>query len=285
MRNGKPYFDSKMVDLLDLLCSQAAVAFKSIVYSQMEIAKKTSEDATTAKASFLANMSHEIRTPFNSLLACSVFLLDTELNTTQREYVETIKNSALVTLSIIDGILAFSKIEHGSFSLESAPFSINDTVESAIQVSSEQAEVNGLDLVFFNNCPDIDSVIGDCTRIRQIIINLVGNAVKFTITGHIIVTLSASVIMGNRYDIKVTVEDTGIGIPEESRFKVFGAFSQVDGSSRRVHGGSGLGLAISKKLADIMNGVLSFESVEGEGSVFTFTVPFEVCRSKTTICT
>lgn len=277
MRKGKPYFDSKMVDLLDLLCSQAAVAFsKSIVYSQMEIAKKTAEDATAEKASFLANMSHEIRTPFNSLFACSVFLLDTELNTTQREYVETIKNSALVTLSIIDGILAFSKIEHGSFSLESAPFSINDTVESAIQVSSEQAEVNDLDLVFFNNCPDIDSVIGDCTRIRQIIINLVGNAVKFTITGHIIVTLSASVIVGNRYDIKVTVEDTGIGIPEESRFKVFGAFSQVDGSSRRVHGGSGLGLAISKKLADLMNGVLSFESVEGEGSVFTFTVPLEV---------
>lgn len=282
MKTGKPYFDSKMVDLLDLLSSQAAVAFsKSIVYSQMEIAKKTAEDATAEKASFLANMSHEIRTPFNSLFACSVFLLDTDLNTTQREYVETIKNSALVTLSIIDGILAFSKIEHGSFSLESAPFSINDTIESAIQVSSEQAEVNGLELVYFNDCPDISSVIGDSTRIRQIVINLVGNAVKFTMTGHIMVTLSASVIMENRYDINVTVEDTGIGIPFESRFKVFGAFSQVDGSSRRVHGGSGLGLAISKKLADLMNGVISFDSIEGEGSVFTLTVPLEVKFAET----
>lgn len=282
IRNGKHYFDSKMVDLLDLLCSQSAVAFsKSMLYSQMEMAKKTAEDATAEKASFLANMSHEIRTPFNSLFACSVFLLDTELNTTQREYVETIKNSALVTLSIIDGILAFSKIEHGSFSLESSPFNINYTVESAIQVASEQAEVNDLELVYFNNCPDIELVIGDSTRMRQIIINLVGNAVKFTLTGHIIVTLRASVIHGNRCDIQITVEDTGIGIPSESRSKVFGAFSQVDGSSRRVYGGSGLGLAISKKLADLMNGVISFESVEGKGSIFCFSVPLEVEYVKT----
>lgn len=275
--NHKPLFDSKMIDLLDLLCSQAAVAFsKSIVYSQMEIAKKTAEDATAEKASFLANMSHEIRTPFNSLFACSVFLLDTDLNTTQREYVETIKNSALVTLSIVDGILAFSKIEHGSFNLENAPFSINDTVESAIQVSSEQAETNDLELVYFNECPDIASVIGDSTRIRQIIINLVGNAVKFTLSGHIIVTLSADFISENRYDVKVKVKDTGIGIPHESKSKVFGAFSQVDGSSRRVYGGSGLGLAISRKLADIMNGTITFDSTEGEGSEFCFSCPLEV---------
>lgn len=277
LRSNRLHFDSKMIDLLDLLCSQAAVAFsKSIVYSQMEIAKKTAEDATAEKASFLANMSHEIRTPFNSLFACSVFLLDTELSSTQREYVETIKNSALVTLSIIDGILAFSKIEHGSFNLDMVPFSINDTVESAIQVSSEQAETNDLELVFFNNCPDIASVIGDPTRIRQIIINLVGNAVKFTLSGHIIVTLAADQIANNRYDVKVIVEDTGIGIPLESRSKVFGAFSQVDGSSRRVHGGSGLGLAILKKLADIMNGTITFDSTEGEGSVFCFSCPLEV---------
>lgn len=283
VRSSRLQFDSKMIDLLDLLCSQAAVAFsKLIVYSQMEIAKKTAEDATAEKASFLANMSHEIRTPFNSLFACSVFLLDTELSATQREYVETIKNSALVTLSIIDGILAFSKIEHGSFNLDMVPFSINDTVESAIQVSSEQAETNNLELVFFNDCPNIASVIGDPTRFRQIIINLVGNAVKFTLSGHIIVTLDAEEITKNRYEIKVIVEDTGIGIPLESRSKVFGAFSQVDGSSRRVYGGSGLGLAISKKLADIMNGSITFESTEGEGSVFCFSCPLEVTLTERT---
>lgn len=277
IHNNKPFFDHKIVDLLDLLSSQAAVAFsKSIVYSQMEIAKKTAEDATAEKASFLANMSHEIRTPFNSLFACSVFLLDTELNSTQREYVQTIKNSALVTLSIIDGILAFSKIEHGSFTLENVPFSINEIIESAIQVSSEQADTGEVELVFFNDCPDIESVAGDSTRIRQIIINLVGNAVKFTTQGHIIVTLSAEQIAGQRYDVKVTVEDTGIGIPKGSRSKVFGVFSQVDGSSRRVYGGTGLGLAISKKLADIMNGKITFESEEGIGSVFTFRCPLEV---------
>lgn len=275
--SNKPYFDNTKIDLLDLLCSQAAVSFsKSIVYNQMELAKKTAEDATSEKASFLANMSHEIRTPFNSLLACSVFLLDTTLNSAQKEYVQTIKDSALVTLSIIDGILAFSKIEHGSFTLENTPFSINETIESAIQVSSEQSEANDVALAYFNRCPEISTVVGDTTRVRQIIINLVGNAVKFTTSGSVKVILSADLITAGRYEFKITVEDTGIGIPEESKSKVFGAFSQVDGSSRRVYGGSGLGLAISKKLAEIMNGKIAFESKEGEGSTFCFSVPLEV---------
>ncbi|CAK7895751.1 histidine protein kinase 1 [[Candida] anglica] len=281
-QNSPTFLRGTRRDLLDLLCSQAAVSLeKSRLYAQMEYAKKAAEDATAEKASFLANMSHEIRTPFNSLLSCSIFLLDTELTLSQKEYVETIKSSAMVTLNIIDGILAFSKIEHGSFTLESAPFSLNECIESALQIVGEQAATNDLELVFFNKCPFIEKVIGDVTRFRQIIINLVGNSVKFTPQGYILVETTAVEITKGRYEIIVTVKDTGIGIPKESHNKVFGAFSQVDGSSRRVYGGSGLGLAISKKLTDIMGGSLTFESEEGVGSTFQLNVSAQVVVSQT----
>ncbi|CCG21360.1 Chk1 hypothetical proteinistidine kinase [Candida orthopsilosis Co 90-125] len=273
----KAIFDGRKRDLLNLFCTQASVAMgKARLISQMEVAKMAAEDATAEKASFLANMSHEIRTPFNSLLSCSIFLLDTPLNSTQREYVEAIKSSAMVTLNIIDGILAFSKIEHGSFTLENSPFSLNDCIESAIQLGGEQVVDNDLELVFFNNCPQINTVTGDVTRVRQIIINLVGNAMKFTTHGHIIINCNAMELTSDRYEITISVEDTGIGIPESSQNKVFGAFSQVDGSSRREFGGSGLGLAISKKLADLMGGDIRFESQEGVGSTFYFNVSFNV---------
>lgn len=271
------FFDRSKMDLIELLCSQAAVSFlKLVVYNQMELAKKAAEEATEEKASFLANMSHEIRTPFNSLFACSTFLLDTKLTPSQREYVETIKNSALVTLNIIDGILAFSKIEHGSFTLENSPFSINESIESSISISSDQIESREIEFVYFNKCPEIEFIFGDATRVRQIIINLVGNALKFTASGYVKVILSAEKIRDSRYQLTISVEDTGIGIPQESKYKIFGAFSQVDGSSRRVHGGSGLGLAISKRLAEIMNGQITFESEFGKGSTFMFSCPFEV---------
>lgn len=280
--NSQRLLASSTIDLLELLCAQAAVSLtKAFLYSQLEAAKKAAEDATAEKGSFLANMSHEIRTPFNSLFACSLFLLDTELTSTQQEYVETIKNSSLVTLNIIDGILAFSKIEHGSFTLNSTPFSIVETVESAIQISSEQASNNGLELVYFNQCPEIDRVIGDPTRVRQIVINLVGNAVKFTLEGYVKICISADKVTENRYMLHISVKDTGIGIPEGLKSKVFGAFSQVDGSSRRVHGGAGLGLAISLKLAHIMDGKISLDSKEGVGSTFCFSCPFEVPNKKT----
>ncbi|CAH6721028.1 histidine protein kinase 1 [[Candida] jaroonii] len=273
----KSFFNSKKRDLINLLCCQATVSLTKIdLYSQMENAKRIAEDATAEKASFLANMSHEIRTPFNSLLSCSIFLLDTDLDKTQREYVETIRNSSMVTLNIIDGILAFSKIEHGSFTLANEPFSLIDSVENAIQLVGEQAIINNLELVFFNRCPKIKHIFGDETRFRQIIINLVGNAVKFTNEGHIIVEVSGKPIIGNRFEIAISVKDTGIGIPKNSTSKVFGAFSQVDSSSRRIYGGSGLGLAISKKLADLMGGTLTFDSIEGKGSTFYFVVNAEV---------
>lgn len=267
------YFSREITDLLTLLCSQATVALaKASLYLKMAIAKRAAENATAEKASFLANMSHEIRTPFNSLLSCSLFLLDTELNNTQKEYVETIKTQAMLTLNIIDGILAFSKLEHGSFTLESAPFSLNDCIESAVQIVGEQALSSDIDLAFFNRCPNIDTITGDVTRFRQILINLLGNAVKFTSRGHIMVTLVLIHVQGDRHEFEICVEDTGVGIPQLSQSKVFGAFSQVDASSRRSYGGLGLGLAISKKLADLMGGTLTFDSDEGVGTRFYLTL-------------
>lgn len=271
------FFDSRKMNLLKLLSTQAAVSLLKVsLYGQMEIAKRAAEDATSEKASFLANMSHEIRTPFNSLLSCSIFLLDTDLTRTQKEYVETIRDSAMVTLNIIDGILSLSKMEHGSFALETTPFLLNDCIESAVQFVSEQANSKNLQLVFYNRCPEIEFIKGDVTRFRQILINLVGNSVKFTEKGHIVVEVAAEPLIHDKYQLSISVKDTGIGIPEDARNKVFGAFSQVDGSSRRVYGGSGLGLAISKKIAELMGGELSFQSESGVGSTFHFVLNAEV---------
>jgi osomolarity two-component system sensor histidine kinase CHK1 len=267
-------FSLPRIELIGLLCTQAAVSIdKARLYYQMDLAKKTAEEATAEKASFLANMSHEIRTPFNALLSCSIFLLDTDLSEMQREYVETIRSSAVVTLNIIDAILAFSKIEHGSITLDNSPFSLRECVESAVQLVAEPAATKDLELVHLNKCGEIDTIYGDVTRVRQIIINLVGNAVKFTSKGHIVVeTTCEKVSSDNRYEFIISVADTGIGIPKSARNKIFRAFSQVDGSSRRKFGGSGLGLAISKKLAELMGGNLTFDSKEGEGTIFWFTL-------------
>lgn len=266
-------FNERKCDLLQLFCTQAAVALgKERLLLQMEVAKMAAEDATDEKASFLANMSHEIRTPFNSLLSFAIFLLDTKLDSTQREYVEAIQSSAMITLNIIDGILAFSKIEHGSFTLENAPFSLNDCIETAIQVSGETVLNDQIELVFCNNCPEIEFVVGDLTRFRQIIINLVGNAIKFTTKGHVLISCDSRKLTEERVEINVSVQDSGIGIPKKSQNKVFGAFSQVDGSARRQYGGSGLGLAISKKLTELMGGTIRFESEEGIGTTFFVSV-------------
>ncbi|KAK6501522.1 His Kinase A domain containing protein [Arthrobotrys musiformis] len=274
-------FTSQRLELLNLLCTQAAVTIdKARLYRAMELAKKAAEEATEEKSSFLANMSHEIRTPFNALLSYAIFLLDTSLTDQQREYVETIRNSAILTLKIIDGILDFSKMEHGPVDLQKSPFSLRDCVEGALQLIAEPAATKDLELVFENKCPAVEVVFGDVTRFRQIIINLVGNAVKFTEKGHILVTAwiehlnqaTSSQDDEEKVRINVTVNDTGIGIPLKAREKLFRAFSQVDSSTRRLYGGSGLGLAISKKLAQSMGGDIVLDSVEGQGSTFHLTI-------------
>ncbi|KAG0127843.1 hypothetical protein HOY82DRAFT_490020 [Tuber indicum] len=284
---GVLYLENKFVnhaftrhrqELLNVLCTQAAVTIdKARLYRQMELAKKAAEEATAEKSSFLANMSHEIRTPFNALLSCSIFLLDTALSEQQREYVETIRNSAVLTLQIIDGILDFSKIEHGAIDLQVSPFSLRDCIESALQLVAEPAATKDLELAFRNKCSNVDTVHGDITRFRQCVINLIGNAVKFTQEGHILVTTEAKKSPNSElWSVEVAVQDTGIGIPDNARDRLFRAFSQVDTSTRRTYGGTGLGLAISKKLAEMMGGDIWFESEEGVGSTFHLTITAEV---------
>lgn len=181
--------------------------------------------------------------------------MDTPLSEHQREYVETIRNSAVLTLQIIDGILDFSKIEHGAIDLQVSPFSLRDCIESALQLVAEPAATKDLELAFRNKCSWVDSVHGDLTRFRQCVINLIGNAVKFTQAGYILVTTEAErVPNSDKWRIQVAVRDTGIGIPQSAFGRLFRAFSQVDTSTRRTYGGTGLGLAISKKLAEMMGG-------------------------------
>ncbi|ODV73028.1 uncharacterized protein CYBJADRAFT_162911 [Cyberlindnera jadinii NRRL Y-1542] len=275
-------FTNDKVVVAEMLCTQAAFALdKSRLYYRTMLAKKAAEEATEEKAAFLANMSHEIRTPFNSLFACAGFLLDTPLNSLQKEYVDTIVSSSKVTLNIIDAILTFSKIEHGAITLDNEYFSLNECIESSMQLIAEQASAKNLELAYFNKCEEADTIKGDVTRLKQIIINLLGNAVKFTLSGSIVIRSTANKLTKEGlYEFVISIKDSGIGIPENSHSKVFGAFSQVDGSSRRVYGGSGLGLAISKKLVELMGGEITFESEEGSGTTFFVRLTFSVAESK-----
>lgn len=251
----------------------------------MEEAKQAAEAATAMKSTFLANMSHEIRTPFNAVIACSVFLLDTQLTSTQKEYCETIHTSATELLRIIDDILDFSKIEHGRMELEVRPFSLRDSVETALAVVADPAAAKNVDLVYDNQHNDFpDKVLGDVTRFRQILLNLLGNAVKFTEQGHILVKSQVEEmprnLAGRVFKFQITVEDTGIGISQDKFELLFRAFSQIDNSNKRNYGGTGLGLAICEKLVQLMDGKIWVESQEGVGTKFHFTMILNSAEEK-----
>lgn len=235
-------------------------------------AKDAAEAASRAKSQFLANMSHEIRTPMNGVLGLAELLLRYPLNEKERHLTQSIHRSGSVLLAIINDILDFSKIEAGKLQLEAIPFEVRRTVEEAIAVSFPTAEQKKLKL----SCridPHIPfSLIGDPTRLRQIIVNLVSNAVKFTAQGTITVGAELNGTREGRYGLSVSVTDTGIGIPIEAQTNIFDAFSQADGSTTRKYGGTGLGLAIVKQLVTLMGGTIELQSRPSEGTCFRFTV-------------
>jgi CheY-like chemotaxis protein len=232
------------------------------------------EEATQAKSQFLANMSHEIRTPMNAVIGMTSLILDTGLTDVQRDFVETIRSSGEALLAIINDILDFSKIESGQMELEDHPFDLRACIEESLDLLGAQAAAKKLDLAYLVEDSIPPMLSGDVTRLRQILINLVGNALKFTSRGEVVVEVKkdSSPTGANGLALHFAVRDTGIGIPKNKQALLFKSFSQVDTSTARQYGGTGLGLAISKRLAELMKGRMWVESEEGRGSTFHFMI-------------